>query len=156
MRNIFQNKIVLGVMSALIMLSGALFIFQPTKVSAQANVQVQRNREGIVIFGKVALTEGDPVEGVDLSVGAKKSRWGQEQTRIFDRDTTDGNGNYKLWVNNQDIRQLRNRDLVFTVKPDSGAQYEHTLDLEAGDIASITIEMRTPVVPIFPFTIFVY
>ena len=156
MQGIFQNRIILGVISALIVLSGVLFILQPTKVSAQASMRTHRDKNGIAIFGNVSMTNGDPVEDVDLTIGAKKTRHWHEKTKIFDRDTTDSKGNYKLWVSNSDMHQLKGRDMVFAVKPDKGSSYEQVLDLESGDIASITIQMRTPVVPIFPFTIFVY
>lgn len=158
MQRILQSKIFLGLASFLVVLSGVLFVLTPTRqVNAQASIEMHRDRNGIVIFGQATLNDGgDPVDGLDVSIGVERERRHRETMRIIDRSTTDDNGQYKLWVNSHELRQLRHNDLVIMVTPDNQTQYEQTLDLESGDVALINIKMRTPLIPIFPLTVFVY
>lgn len=156
MSNIMQNRVVLGFISLLIVFTAFAFVLSPTKVSAQALVQTQRQGEGIAIFGKVAQTDGTPLGGVAVEIAARKENTHNYRTRVFDRATSNQSGQYKLWVSNQEVRQLKHRELVFALRPDGQARYEQVVDLRRGDIAAINIQMRTPVIPIFPFTVFVY
>lgn len=156
MSNIMQSRLVLGFMSLLVIFTAFAFVISPTKVSAQTHLQVQKQGEGIAVFGKVADLDGDGMGGVDMEIGARKENTHNYRTRIFDRTTSNQYGQYKLWVSNQEVKQLKNRELVFALRPDGEARYEQVLDLRRGDIASVNIQMRTPVIPIFPFTVFVY
>lgn len=73
----------------------------------------------------------------------------------MDQSTTDSQGNYKLFISTKDIHRFGD-NVSLLVQPDIHRSYRQELDLEPGSIASITIAMSTPLIPIFPFTIFVY
>lgn len=155
-RNIMQNRFILGFASLLIVFTAFAFVLSPTKVSAQTLLQTQKQGEGIVVFGRVTDSDGDAVGGVDTEIGARKENTHNNKTRIFDRATSNQEGYYKLWVSNKEVRQLKQRELVFALRPNDQVRYEQVVDLRRGDVAAVDIQMRTPVVPVFPFTVFVY
>ncbi|HXR50482.1 MAG TPA: hypothetical protein VN778_05665 [Verrucomicrobiae bacterium] len=162
-----QNKFIMGALSFLILASAGLFVMQPTVAHADAVAQVQFDKKTgqIVMFGGVNLTSGEPEQGVRLSVAATRQNdggWGHRRSdgrlEILDSTTTDSSGRFKLWVNPQDSRRMHpGVVLTLLLRPhDSHQTYQEDLLLKAGDVASITVAMRTPLVPIFPFTVFVY
>lgn len=157
MKHWTQNGFILGIFSALIVMASALFVFQPTKVGAEASMQLRHQRDGIVIYGKTTLADGSPLQGVDLYVGGTRDHGSRIVTRVLDRATTDGGGNYKLWITSSQVHWLHDRGVVLVLTPpNSHTEYEQTIDLSSGDVAVVNITMRTPVVPIFPAPVVIY
>jgi hypothetical protein len=152
----FQNKFILGALSILLLTACILFVVQPTALAhAKASIHIQHENNGIAVFGSVDLTNGNPVTGVTMLVGVYKDRGHSERFYEIDHSVTDSNGRYKLWISSHDIHKLGDEVSLF-IQPDAHHSYHQNLALEPGDIVSVTIAMSTPLIPIFPFTIFVY
>lgn len=152
----FQNKIILAVASLAILLVCGLFIVQPMSIAhAQANIHVQRKSGGIVIFGNVAFTDGNPVSNLLMRVGVYDKDKHRESFFEMDHSKTNDKGQYKLWISKGDVKKYGDT-VSLLIQPDEHHAYRQDLSLEPRDIASVTIAMSTPLIPIFPFTIFVY
>lgn len=151
-----QNKIVLAIASALVLFICVLFVVQPTSAAhAQANIHVQHENGGIVIFGSVAFVSGNPVSNLLMRVGAYDKHEHSETFFEMDHSKTNDKGQYKLWISSSDVKK-HGDTLSLLIQPDEHHSYRQDLSLEPKDIASVTIAMSTPLIPIFPFSIFVY
>jgi hypothetical protein len=159
-----QNKFILGTVSALIISFGVLFVMQPSTAHAEANVWMRPEHGEVVIFGNVDLTNGKPLKGMKLEVGQSRQLLGLQgqgggnpnSFRTLDSTRTDWNGQFKLWVTNQEAHKLMGHNLTLVLQPTSHISYDQKLPVRAGDVASVSIAMRTPLIPVLPFVTFVY
>lgn len=156
--SLLQNKFTLSAISLAVVAMSLLFIVQPTVVRAKALAQAQINGDGsIAIFGHINLADGTPLSGVQLAVGQSASQDdGQDTFNIFDRTASGDDGAYKLWIEKDQVQQLTSDTLLISLRTDDGSAYYQSIKLQPHDIASVTITMRTSLIPIFPFTTFVY
>ncbi len=163
-----QNKFILGFMSFMVLAGAGLFVSQPTVAHADALAQIQPDsRTGdIVMFGGINLTSGQPESGVYIAVAATRDgnggwlngRHKGDRPEILASTTTGSDGRFKLWIQNEDARSMRpGTMLTIMLRPHNSKQtYQEDINLRPGDVASVSIAMRTPLIPIFPFTVFVY
>lgn len=151
-----QNKYILAVVSALLIFACAIYVVQPTSVAyALADVHLLHGKGGIDIFGNIAYENGGSVSGLTVRVGTYNKDGSLSDFFEIDHSETNNEGQYKLWVPNNDIKVLGD-NVSLLMQPDRHHSYRRVISLDSTSVAEVSLPLSTQLIPIFPITTFVY